>query len=53
MEGNGVPGFLLWPTILLEIIFPIFVIIGYKTQISANISTFLYYTTPNFSFRFF
>ncbi len=35
MEGYGVPGFLLWPTILLEIIFPIFVIIGYKTQISA------------------
>ena len=35
MEGYGVHGFLLWPTILLEIIFPIFVIIGYKTQISA------------------
>ena len=35
MEGFGVPGFLLWPAIVLEIIFPIFIIIGYKTQISA------------------
>uniref|UniRef100_UPI000AD06D49 DoxX family protein n=1 Tax=Pelagibacter ubique TaxID=198252 RepID=UPI000AD06D49 len=29
MEGYGVPGFLLYPTIVLEIILPIFVIIGY------------------------
>ena len=35
MEGFGVPGFLLWPAIVLEIIFPILIIIGYKTQISA------------------
>ena len=35
MEGYGVPGFLLWPTIVLEIILPILIIIGYKTQISA------------------
>ena len=35
MEGYGVPGFLLWPTIILEIILPILIIIGYKTQISA------------------
>ena len=35
MEGYGVPGFLLWPTIVLEILLPIFIIIGYKTQLSA------------------
>ena len=35
MEGFGVPGFLLWPAILLEIILPILIIIGYRTQISA------------------
>ena len=40
MEGYGVPGFLLWPTILIEIIFPILIIIGYKTQISALILAF-------------
>lgn len=35
MEGFGIPGFLLWPTIVLEILLPIFIIIGYKTQLSA------------------
>ena len=35
MEGYGVPGFLLWPTIILEIILPILIIIGYKTKISS------------------
>ena len=35
MEGYGVPGFLLWPTIVLEIILPILIITGYKTQLSA------------------
>ena len=35
MEGYGVPGFLLWPTIILEIILPILIIIGYKTQTSS------------------
>ena len=35
MEGYGVPGFLLWPTIVLEIILPILIIVGYKTQLSA------------------
>ena len=37
MEGYGVPGLLLWPTIILEIILPILIIIGYKTKISAII----------------
>ena len=35
MEGYGVPGFLLWPTIILEIILPILIIVGYKTKLSA------------------
>ena len=35
MSGFGMPSFLLWPAILLEIIFPILIIIGYKTKISA------------------
>ncbi len=37
MEGFGIPGFLLWPAILLEILLPILIIIGYRTQISALI----------------
>ncbi len=37
MEGFGVPGILLWPTIVLEILLPIFVIIGFKTQMSATL----------------
>ena len=35
MESFGIPGFLLWPAILLEIILPILIIVGYRTQISA------------------
>ena len=37
MEGYGVPGFLLYPTIVLEIILPLFVIIGYKARVSASL----------------
>ena len=37
MEGFGIPGFLLWPAIVLEILLPIFIIIGYRTKISALI----------------
>ena len=35
MEGFGIPGFLLWPAIVFEIILPILIIIGYQTRISA------------------
>ena len=35
MEEFGIPGFLLWPAIVLEIVLPILIIIGYQTQISA------------------
>ena len=37
MEGFGIPGFLLYPTILLEIILPLFVIVGYQAKVSASI----------------
>ena len=37
MEGFGVPGFLLYPTIALEIILPLFIIIGYQARLSAGL----------------
>ena len=37
MEGFGVPGFLLYPTIALEIILPLFIIIGYQARLSASL----------------
>lgn len=37
MESFGVPGFLLYPTIALEIILPLFIIIGYQTKLSAGL----------------
>ena len=35
MEGFGIPGFLLYPVIVLEIILPLFIIIGYQARVSA------------------
>jgi|TARA_B100001093_G_scaffold147572_1_gene140312 putative oxidoreductase len=35
MEGFGITGVLLIPTIALEIIFPILIIVGYQTKIAA------------------
>ena len=37
MEGFGVPGYLLIPAIIIEILFPLLVIIGYKTKLAAII----------------
>ena len=37
MEGFGIPGILLYPTIALEIILPICIIIGYKARIIAGL----------------
>ena len=37
MEPYGIPGFLLYPTILLEIILPLFVIVGYQARVSASV----------------
>ena len=36
MEGFGVPGILLIPTIILEIVGPILIILGYKAKIAAG-----------------
>ena len=35
MESFGIPGFLLIPAIVLEIVAPILIIVGYKTKIAA------------------
>ena len=35
MESYGLPGFFIYPAILLEIIAPILLIIGYKTKFSS------------------
>ena len=37
MEAYGVPEILFFPSLILEILFPILLIIGYKTRISALI----------------
>ena len=36
MEGYGIPGIFLIPAIAIEIIFPLFIIIGYKTKIASG-----------------
>ena len=36
MESYGIPNILLIPAIVIEIIFPIFIIVGYKTKIAAG-----------------
>ena len=53
MESFGIPGFLLYPTIALEIILPIFVIVGYNARISAGLlSIFCILTAFLFHFDF-
>ena len=37
MEGFGIPGLLLYPTIALEIILPLFIVIGYQARLSAGL----------------
>ena len=37
MEGFGIPGFLLYPTIALEIILPLLIIIGYQARLAAGL----------------
>jgi putative oxidoreductase len=37
MEGFGIPGFLLYLVIILEIILPLFIIIGYQARVSAGL----------------
>ena len=37
MEGFGIPGFLLYPAIVLEIILPLCIIIGYQARIASGL----------------
>ena len=37
MEGFGIPGMMLYPTIVLEIILPLFIVVGYKARLSAGL----------------
>ena len=37
MESYGVPGILFIPTIILEILFPLLLIVGYKTKLAASV----------------
>lgn len=37
MEEFGISGILLYPTIVLEIILPLFIIIGYQARLSAGL----------------
>tara|TARA_B100000029_G_C17230548_1_gene835164 strand:- start:55 stop:438 length:384 start_codon:yes stop_codon:yes gene_type:complete len=44
MEDYGVPGILFFPAIILEILFPLFLIAGYKTKWIASIMTLFTFT---------
>tara|TARA_A100001035_G_scaffold154999_1_gene122362 strand:+ start:516 stop:902 length:387 start_codon:yes stop_codon:yes gene_type:complete len=37
MEGFGIPGFLIFPAIAVEIILPVLVIVGYRARLAAGI----------------
>tara|TARA_Y200000002_G_C22617361_1_gene636601 strand:+ start:754 stop:1140 length:387 start_codon:yes stop_codon:yes gene_type:complete len=53
MEGFGVPGILLYPTIALEIILPLFIIIGYRVRLAAGfLATFCITTAFVFHYDF-
>ncbi len=45
MESFGLPGFLLIPAIILEILAPILIIIGYQTRIAAGALSFFCLST--------
>ena len=51
IESFGVPGFLLIPAIIIEIVFPILIIIGYQTKLSAGILA-LFCLVTGFIFHF-
>ena len=44
MEDYGVPGILFVPAIILEILFPLFLIVGYKTKWAASIMVLFTFT---------
>ena len=37
MEGFGIPGFLIYPAIAVEIVLPVLVIVGYQARIAAGV----------------
>ena len=51
MESFGVPGFLIFPAIVIEIILPVLVIVGFQARISASILAIFCLTTA-FLFHF-
>ena len=53
MEGFGVPVFFIYPAIIVEIILPIFVIVGYQARIAAGaLAIFCFATAFLFHFNF-
>ena len=53
MEGYGVPGFLIFPAIAVEIILPVLIIIGYQARIAAGVlAVFCLVTAFLFHFDF-
>ena len=53
MEGFGIPGFLIFPAIAVEIILPVLVIVGYQARIAAGVlAVFCLMTAFLFHFDF-
>ena len=53
MEGFGLPGFLIYPAIVMEIVLPVLVIVGYQARIAAGIlASFCLLTAFIFHFDF-
>ena len=53
MEGFGMPGFLIFPAICVEVILPVLVIVGYQARIAAGIlAVFCLMTAFIFHFDF-
>ena len=44
MESYGVPGILFIPAIILEILFPLLLIVGYKTKLAASVMALFTFT---------
>ena len=46
MEDYGVPGILFLPALVLEILFPLLLIVGYKTKWTASVMALFTFTVP-------
>ena len=44
MENYGIPGILFIPAVILEILFPLLLIVGYKTKLAAFVMTLFTFT---------